>query len=242
MTISLYEKVIKAKNIIHNTLRENPQGTVAVTCAFGRSSLVLLHMIQSTGYSLPIIFADTGYHHHQIISLMNTNVKNKDFKLFIVTPNATFNQFNAINLGDFPPQGSGLGSNHDMSACCRELKIEPITNFCKDREITVCIVGQRAIKNRPCGDETHFQIPKEISTISPISDFTDQEVTDYMHEYQLISLDLYNRGHQALACLPCTPMVKRKWKNPLRKNNLKSNLVQDDDARIKRRLRDLGYM
>jgi len=242
MTTSLYEKVVKAKHIINHTVNNNPKGTVGVASAFGRTSLVLLHLVRSSGHSLPIVFADTGYHHPQVLSTLEDINKLDEINLIRVKSKAEFRQFHTVNITDPPPQESGLSSDHDMSSCCRNLKIEPIMELFHNLEIKVCLVGQRAYKHKPCGDEVHFQLPKEISTISPISDFTDQEVNDYMHEYQIIAPNLYYQGHPAIACLPCTPVISRKWIHMLFKRNPTKKTIQDDEARIKRRLEDLGYM
>ena len=156
MAISLYEKVIKAKNIINTTIQNNEKGIVGVACAFGRSSLVLLHLIQRTSSSLPVIFADTGYHHPQILSTMNDFVRDNELELIIVKPKATFEQFHSFQIDTFPSQGIGINQYHDMMACCQKLKIEPISNICNDRGISVCIIGHRKSKQKPCGDERYF--------------------------------------------------------------------------------------
>lgn len=241
MTETLYEKVLKAINSISNAVKTNPKGSVAIATAMGRSSNVLLHLLLRSNESLPIIFADTGCHHPEILKYAKAFGTNNNSNLLITKQSTRFEQYHDEKIEGFPALGSGLLPQHNMSDCCQALKINPIVEICKKNLYSVVIVGNRINKNNKCGDEQFFQLPKEIMTISPIYNFTDQDITDYISEYNINNPEIYKKGFQAIACYPCTPPIKKKWTRFLNKPK-KNQQEAEDDRRLTRRLEDLGYL
>ena len=96
ITETLYEKVLKAMNMIKSIIDSNSDNTVAVTCAFGRSSLVLLHLINRSVGTLPIMFSNTGCHHPELSRFKEQFFINSKWQMIEVKPKYNFNKCNYL--------------------------------------------------------------------------------------------------------------------------------------------------
>jgi len=169
-----------------------------ITCSFQAEDMVVLHMLRQRVPRISVLFLDTGYHFPETYSYRDRMIAAWDLNLINVLPD------NSV-----PEQETAYGILHqtDPGRCCHLRKVEPLLAALKDFEIwfTGLRRDQSPTRRNLRKIEQH-QVPQgpALWKISPLADWTSEQVWEYMALHGIDALPIYRQGYTSIGCEPCT--------------------------------------
>jgi phosphoadenylyl-sulfate reductase (thioredoxin) len=189
----LAEKISESLSILQYA-RDHFGDSLALTFSGGKDSLVVLHLMRSLCGSVipyPVFSIDTGLKFPETITFRDHLAGLWNLNLIVLTSSAK------VDL-------TGPGSN--KKACCRTLKIQPLHQGLRVHQIKALITAIRWDEQEARAGETPVS-PREDPPhvrIHPILHFTEADIWDYIHAFELPYCELYGQGYRSLSCIPCT--------------------------------------
>ncbi len=89
--------------------------------------------------------------------------------------------------------------------CCNVRKVEPIRRVLED--LDAWITGLRREQWASRANIRKIEVDHDhggLAKLSPLADWTIEEVWDYIREYDVPTHPLYERGYTSIGCAPCT--------------------------------------
>lgn len=196
MTITLEEKIRATENILAPLANEHNSTTVRVAWTGGKDSTVVLFiwktLLDHHGLGpTKAINLDTGCKFPEILRFRDHLTEQWAIDLHIARPK--------VNLDGYP-----LAQN--TTTCCRELKIEPLTQAIRDTETTILLTGIRRDEHpdRACRHPEEKRNNPPHRMINPILDWTESDIWAFHARFDLPHCELYDQGYRSLGCQPCT--------------------------------------
>jgi phosphoadenosine phosphosulfate reductase len=196
--MTLADKIEESHNILRYAINKFGE-SLALTFSGGKDSLVVLHLTRSLcddtvafpvfSIDTTIKFPETIQFRDKIASLWNLNL--------IVLQNAE-----AAKI---------IGAAKDKQTCCQTLKIQPLKEAIIKYKIKGLITAIRWDEQEARTMEEPLS-PRENpphTRIHPILHFTEADIWDYIHAFNLPYCELYDRGYRSLSCIPCTTKGQR---------------------------------
>jgi phosphoadenylylsulfate reductase (thioredoxin) (EC 1.8.4.8) len=222
---SLSEKVTAGRAALEGLLTRAEPGRVAVAWTGGKDSTVALalwrEVLESRGLGpLRALNLDTGLKFPEIIAFRDRLAGEWGLELTIVRPE--------VDLSSYPVA-------RDKVACCRDLKIAPLSRALREADIAVLITGLREDEHaaraglpflEERADPPHLRA-------NPLADWTEMDIWAHILERGLPYCDLYLQGYRSLGCMPCTHL-------PTDPADERSGRDQDKERHMAE-LRSLGY-
>ena len=180
----------------------------AFSCSFGAEDMVLLDLIAratpgSRG-SIRWFTLDTGRLFEETYELMQTARRRYKLPLEVYAPQAS----------ELEPMLARGGPNlfydsvENRKACCQVRKVAPLARALSGVE--AWIVGLRREQSTDRGSiETVSRDPmhQNIWKISPLADWTDGQVQEYLRARNVPTNPLHSKGFLSIGCAPCTRAV-----------------------------------
>jgi len=208
----------RAEDVIHWTLdRWHPRA--AVVTAFQAEGMVLLDMAWRLQADIRVVTLDTGRLPAESYELIETVRRRYGIEVEIFSPDAR--QVEAMVRRSGP--NLFYGSLEGRRECCRVRKVEVLKRALAglDAWITGLRRDQtpaRAHIRKVDRDDVHQGIVK----VSPLADWTHDQVWEYIRERDVPYHPLYDQGYTSIGCAPCTraprngedPRAGRWWWEP----------------------------
>jgi phosphoadenosine phosphosulfate reductase len=169
----------------------------ALMSSFGADAAVLLHMVSEIDPEMPVLFVDT---------LML-------FEETLAYQRALADRLGLANVQHLRPGGADLealdpdGTLHrrDPDACCVIRKVAPVDRAL--RRFAVVISGRKRYQTATRAGLDVFEQDGPRLRVSPLADWSAQDVRDYMTRHALPLHPLVPRGYPSIGCVPCTTPV-----------------------------------
>jgi len=211
---SLLEKACKAKEVLLDITGKFDPKKTGVIFSGDKDSTMLLHLIREvSGRKVPfrVVKIDTTVEFPEVAAFTE-----KIKKLWRLELHSFSNEIASRHLV----------AGQDRDTCCRLLKSEPFKTAVKSLGLDVIITSVREDKN------TGLKWPGSQHTIiNPVLHFEENDVSDYLEEFNVPFCSLYKRGYRLLDCIPCAEL-----------SGDKSETASEDMEEIKANLRSLGYL
>jgi phosphoadenosine phosphosulfate reductase len=220
--MNLSEKIEESRNILRYAIDKFGE-SLALTFSGGKDSLVVLHLTRSLcedNIPYPVFsidttlkFPETMEFRDKIASLWNLNL--------IVLKN--------------PEAAETIGKAPDKQACCKSLKIQPLNEAIVKYNIKGLITAIRWDEQeaRTLEEPVSLRDNPPHTRIHPILHFTEADIWDYIHAFNLPYCELYDQGYRSLSCIPCT--AKSQGEGSEREGR------SAEKEAIMKNLRSLGY-
>ncbi|HLW75828.1 MAG TPA: phosphoadenylyl-sulfate reductase [Bryobacteraceae bacterium] len=190
--MSLDRLIAEARGVIATALRE-PSAS-CVTSSFQHDCVVLLHLVTAEMPDIPVLFLDTDYHFRETIEYRDRMACDWNLNLRVlkapqpVTP----------RLYETDPDG-----------CCHLRKVEPLFAGLAAYDTWFTALRREQSPTR-ANLEIHdkFKLPsgKTLQKISPLAEWTNRDVWQYIERFAIPVLPLYQRGYTSIGCEPCTSL------------------------------------
>ena len=211
--MNLAAKIEESLSILSYAI-DNFKESLASTFSGGKDSLVALHLLRSLcgeAIPFPVFSIDTSLKFPETLNFRDRIASRWNLNLIVLK-------------GD--PKGANLEPARDKKACCQTLKIQPLKQALLDYHIGALITAIRWDEQVARAREEPIS-PREDpphTRIHPILHFTEADIWDYLHEFQLPYCDLYDQGYRSLSCMPCTVKgaqgTGKEWGEVLKKKRL----------------------
>jgi phosphoadenosine phosphosulfate reductase len=163
--------------------------------SFQTQSVPLLHMISKAVPKLKIVFVDTGFHFPETLAFRDTLVARLDLNLLVVEPQIKGEEFSGL-YGPLYAQSA--------DACCFYNKIVPFQLTLENYSAWISGIRRDQTDNRRntpiVGQHPFLPVVK----ISPLVNWTAEEVEAYIDLHDLPRHPLYTQGYRSIGCKPCT--------------------------------------
>lgn len=209
------EKLGNAQEVVKKAISKASNPVVVFTGE--NDSLITLHLVCKICNSrVPAIFIDTSVHFTEIYTFVE-----KIRKLWGVNLITERNE-DALRT---------IGITENRSECCYKLKTQVLKDSIKKYNIDYLFIGNEGDGDRAEKNEDYIS-PKDCMRINPLARFTEEEIWEYIKQYNLPYCSLYDKGYKIIECMPCTKPVELPDEH--------SCSLQEQEM-VKNRLRELGY-
>jgi len=198
-------------------------GNVSLACSFSLEDVAIIDLAHTAGVTLGVFALDTGRLHEETYEVAEALVERYRLKIDWYFPRHDAVETLERTKGLFSFRES-LENRHE---CCHIRKVEPLSRALKGlngwvtgmrREQSVTRSDLKAIER----DELNGGILK----ISPLLDWSEEQLLSYSEEQRLPKNRLYGQGYRSIGCAPCTRAVQPGedaragrwwWENPEQK-------------------------
>ncbi len=266
----LNKKIQDSKKIITEVFTKFKPEEVAITWTGGKDSTLGLWLIQQVceeeGISLPVVFTIDEYDSFDEIETFIKNYENEWNVNLVVCQNddvvtaaggnlGTMVQIKKLNernrqeierIGyeedEFPFEAESYVGNHLM-------KTVPFNLFLEEHDIKAVFQGLRWDEQKARAKDEYFTYrdPGELSPghtrINPILHFTERDVWDTNHAFNIPYNELYAKGYRSLGAKSTSKKFADipAWEQDLENTGERDGRRQDKEEAMEK-LRKLGYM
>ncbi|MEM8980313.1 MAG: phosphoadenylyl-sulfate reductase [Pseudomonadota bacterium] len=187
--------------VLERALSDPLLGKVALVSSFGADAVVLLHMVSELDPNLPVLMIDTEMLFDQTLDYQ----REVSAKLGLTNVQI----FRAPRAELLIQDADSILHVYDPDACCALRKTEPLQKALAP--YNTWITGRR----RDQTPERAKVKPVELDAfgrvkLSPLVDWSAQDVSDYIQAHQLPRHPLVKDGYLSIGCAPCTTPVSDK--------------------------------
>ena len=169
-----------------------------VTCSFQSEDVALVHLLLDQRPTIDVLFLDTGYHFAEVYEYRDRIAAQLGIEVRNLIPAKTV-----------PEQESQFGILYqsDPSRCCHLRKVVPL--MAGLGAYRTWFTGLRREQSPTRANlqpvESHkFPNGLALNKISPLFDWTMQDVEAYLAAHDIPRLPLYDAGYTSIGCQPCT--------------------------------------
>jgi phosphoadenosine phosphosulfate reductase len=189
---------LTAGQLVAQVVRTPGSEGVCLTSSFQTEDMVVLHLLRQHLPDVPIIFLETGYHFRAVTEYRDRLARDWNLNLVNARPLTTLAEHEAQ---------FGLLHIINPTRCCQVRKVEPLMRSLQPYEwwFTGLRREQSPTRTNLRKLEDH-RLPsgKIIKKISPLADWTWDQVEAYARKHDIPRLSLYDEGYTSIGCEPCT--------------------------------------
>jgi len=176
------------------------QAAACFTCSFQAEDMVVLHMLCERRPEIPVLFLETGYHFAEVYRYRDEMTARYNLNLVNVMPAQTVAQ---------QESQFGVLYRSQPDQCCKLRKVGPL--FAALEDYDVWFTGLRRVQsptraNLQMADRFPLPSGKQLLKISPLAQWSDQQVWAFAREHGIPLLPLYDLGYTSIGCEPCTAL------------------------------------
>ncbi|SDN71494.1 phosphoadenylylsulfate reductase (thioredoxin) [Desulfonauticus submarinus] len=137
---------------------------------------------------------DTGLKFPEIIEFRDKWAKEWNIDLLIVRPKVNLLHYDIAK---------------DKVKCCRDLKILPLQEAIKEKQIEVLITGIRGDEHPDREKRQCFEKRNSPSymQLNPLLEWKEIDIWTFTYKEKLPYCSLYDKGYRSLGCMPCTSLT-----------------------------------
>jgi phosphoadenosine phosphosulfate reductase len=192
---------------------------VVYSNSLGVEAMVLTDIICNEVPAIQIFTLDTGRLHDETLALLDRLERRYQRRIAVFYPEAAqveqYVRDNGIN-------GFYLGLGERQS-CCQIRKVEPFKRAIAGHKAWITGVRREQSAERAHGEAIAWDERYGLWKISPMLEWTDQDVWAYIKARNLPYNPLHDKGFPSIGCAPCTRAVESDadprsgrwwWENP----------------------------
>ncbi|MCL5408926.1 MAG: phosphoadenylyl-sulfate reductase [Candidatus Omnitrophica bacterium] len=194
----------KAEEIIQ-WAGEKFKNKVALASSFGLEDVVLIDIISKTSPSIKIFTIDTGRLHPETYNIMDKIKEKYNITMDVYYPDTTSIEKMISEYG-FNLFYKSIELRH---LCCNIRKVEPLNRALKDLDAWICGLRKQQAVTRTNIQKVEIDIAhNSIIKINPITDWSEQQVWEYIKKNNVPYNQLHDNGYPSIGCAPCTRAIK----------------------------------
>jgi phosphoadenosine phosphosulfate reductase len=179
-------------------------GRLVHSNSLGAEAVVLTDIIATQLPEIEMFSIDTGRLHEETYELLERLQRRYRRTIRVVYPDAAA-------LEQLIARQGINGFYHSLEArleCCRIRKIEPFKRGIAGYAAWVTGVRREQSANRAAGQAIEWDAEYGLYKISPLLDWTEAEVWEYIRARRLPYNPLHDRQYPSIGCAPCTRAIQ----------------------------------
>lgn len=195
------ERVARARRLLAGV--EKNYSPAAFASSFGAEDMVVLDLIARDGLAIQVFTLDTGRlprETHELIAKVR-----KRYGIAVDAYSPWPDSVDAF-VADHGLDGF-YGSVEARKACCGVRKVEPLRRALARKRGWITGLRREQSDARAELAETALDPVHGIWKFSPLADWSDAEVWEYLSENRVPFNALHDRGYPSIGCEPCTRAV-----------------------------------
>ncbi len=186
------------------TLWQRFAGKIALSSSLGAEDQVLTHMLTQQFKDPAVFTLDTGRLPQETYDVLQATRERYGIEIEIVFPDTQQVQ-DLVNTHGPNPFYNGVELR---KRCCQVRKIEPLKRALTGLDAWVC--GLRSEQSATRSDLDRVVVDEQFGLIkiSPLADWTTQQVWDYIKQHDIPYNVLHDQGYPSIGCAPCTRAVQ----------------------------------
>jgi len=196
MPLPWSDPVDQTRNLIRRALVTSRAPVITMSGQLG--GVVLLHLIRETAPTIPVVFADTGYHFPETLEFIDELRTAWDLNLRVVSLRDSVAEHEAVH---------GSLYETDPDACCGLRKVAPV-----ERALSGYDTWFTAVRRDQSMFRSTLQLvagavlegDHAVAKVSPILGWSWDTVERYADRHRLPRHPLYAKGYTSIGCAPCT--------------------------------------
>ena len=221
MTQSLSPELEIKSQAVRNLLRRAVAdlGSVTHASSLGVEAMVLMDIIWTHVPEIEIFSIDTGRLHEETHSLLERVQRRYGRQIKLYYPNTQrLEQY----VGRHGINGFYNGLEERLG-CCAIRKLEPFKRAISRHKAWVTGVRREQSAARALGSAIEWDTQYGLYKVSPLLDWTEREVWEYVRTLKLPYNPLHDRQYASIGCAPCTRAIEPGqdaragrwwWENP----------------------------
>jgi phosphoadenosine phosphosulfate reductase len=194
-------------------------GKVVYSSSLGAESIVLTDLIWTQVPEIDIVTLDTGRLPEETLDLIQRLESRYRRRMKIYYPDAAAIQNWVAQHGI----NGFYNSLEERQGCCAIRKLEPFARAVAGYQAWVTGVRRGQSTERSFNQPIELDPRNGLSKISPLLDWTELEVWEYIHAHKLPYNPLHDRNFPSIGCAPCTRAIlpgedqragRWWWENP----------------------------
>ena len=165
----------------------NQNKKMVVTTSFGYNSAVTLHLVTKVRQSVPVVWVDSGYNLEDSYVVAEKLIQELGLNIHVYNPVMSAARREAVHGASF-----GVPDNPKFEDFKYQVKLEPFQRALKELQPEIWISGIRK-------EETNYRRnlgivsmdARGILKVSPLFNWTENDVSDYMRKHSLPSCRHY---------------------------------------------------
>ena len=171
---------------------EHLPGAHVLTSSFGAQAAVGLHLLTSEVPDMPVILLDTGYLFPETYRFVEELTERLKLNLKVYRSARSPAWQEALHG---PRWNQGV---EGIDAYNRENKVEPLKRALEELQVGTWFTGLRRDQSSTRADTPFVQFTGEHFKVSPIADWTDRDVYDYLKRHRLPYHPLWEKGYVSI--------------------------------------------
>lgn len=160
---------------------------------------VLVHLASVVVPDVDVIFLDTGYHFAETLHTRDRVAASYRVHLRTVSPRQTVAEQDA----DY---GVAL-HERDPDLCCALRKTQPLDEVLDEYDAWATGLRRSESESRRNTQVVSFDDRRDKIKLAPLAAWSDDQVSAYVEDHDLISNPLLAQGYPSIGCAPCTRRV-----------------------------------
>jgi len=174
----------------------------AVSTSFQSEGMVIVDMVAKLAKNPRVITLDTGRLPAETYQMIETVRERYGIQVEVIYPNAAELESMVARHGpNLFYRETAL-----RMLCCHIRKVRPLDR--KLKELKAWAVGLRRSQNDSRAEVRKVDLEAAPVKISPLADWTSQQVDEYIRQNEVPLHPLYARGYTSIGCDPCTRAIE----------------------------------
>ena len=216
--MSLAAKIEATKALLRQIESDHAPATFANS--FGAEDMVLTDLIAKVAPRIEVFSLDTGRLHGETYKLMaqtRERYGNLTFKAYYPNAAAIEDFVNTNGINAF------YNSVEMRKKCCGIRKVEPLKRALAGKKAWITGLRREQAVSRTTLQAQETDKDNGLEKFSPLADWTQKDVWDYIKENQVPYNELHDRNFPSIGCEPCTRAIavgedvragRWWWENP----------------------------
>jgi len=214
---ALASKVEASLALLRQGVREH--GRLVYASSLGAEAMVLTDLIWTHIPQIDIVSIDTGRLPEETLTLLERLERryHRRIKLYYPDAQAVQDYVREHGINGF------YNSLGERVSCCQIRKVEPFNRAVAGYSAWVTGVRREQSQQRAAAQSVAPDERSGLQKISPLLDWTKEEIWSYIRTHQLCYSPLHDRGYPSIGCAPCTRAIEPGqehragrwwWENP----------------------------
>jgi phosphoadenosine phosphosulfate reductase len=202
VTAQLEHKAAAAQALLAAALERH--GRLVYSNSLGAEAIVLTDIIWTHVPAIDVFSIDTGRLHEETYELLEKLQRRYRRSVRVVYPDA-------LELEQLVARQGVNGFYHSLEArleCCRIRKVEPFRRAIAGYPAWITGVRREQSAGRARGQSIEWDAEHALYKISPLIDWSEAEVWQYIRERGLPYNPLHDRQFPSIGCSPCTRAIQ----------------------------------